>query len=233
MPPLVAHANGAAAAAAGEDARALEVQTERRAARRAEQQRGMKERARTAAASLKCAGGDASKAGDSLKFARDYTLEIAKRVGRWMLGLASEEGGYVSRAQTSDLHRHSFFFYSSDGMVLSLEDVLGQQMDRTFVLPGRSYIQNHRYTRIITCKGGLLSFGLLLFALVATFIVFSWRTSPLFDTAPGTPAGRSSTEKKLKQSCSTDGTVSVPAANSRALFPKPNSRTTTIPTGKE
>lgn len=67
--------------AADEDARALEAQTERRAARRAEHERGIKQRAREAAASLRRGGGDASKAADSAKFARDYALEIAKRVG--------------------------------------------------------------------------------------------------------------------------------------------------------
>lgn len=73
------------AAAADENARALEAQTERRAARRAKHEREIQQRARKAAASLRRGEGHASKAADSAKFARDYALEIAKKVG--MLGL--------------------------------------------------------------------------------------------------------------------------------------------------
>eukprot|EP00903_Cladosiphon_okamuranus_P017392 g16020.t2 len=68
------------AGAADEDARALEAQTERRAARRAQHDKAMKQRAREAAASLRRAEGGVSKTADSAKFARDYALEIAKRV---------------------------------------------------------------------------------------------------------------------------------------------------------
>eukprot|EP00752_Nemacystus_decipiens_P007697 g6880.t1 len=74
--------DGTYGVAVDESARALEAQTERRAARRAEHEREIKQRAREAAASLRRGRANVSKAADSAKFARDYALEIAKRVKR-------------------------------------------------------------------------------------------------------------------------------------------------------
>lgn len=97
-------AYGVAAAADDddEDARALETQTERRAARRAEHEKAMKQRAREAAASLRHGGGNVSKTAESAKFARDYALEIAKRVCTPRLHRKSMIVGRV--------HAHTGFF---------------------------------------------------------------------------------------------------------------------------
>jgi len=76
---LLAAALTAADAKAAEEARALEAQTERRAARRAEQQRRVKELARKAAADLGRGGWKESKTEDSTNFAREFKLGVAKK----------------------------------------------------------------------------------------------------------------------------------------------------------
>ncbi|CAM9355835.1 unnamed protein product [Ectocarpus fasciculatus] len=65
--------------AAAKDARALEEQNKRRSARRAERERGIKERAREAAANLGRGEWKASGTADSTSFARAYKLGISKR----------------------------------------------------------------------------------------------------------------------------------------------------------
>lgn len=74
-PPFIA-----ASTAATDDARALEAQTERRAARRAAREKAIKERAREAVADLGRGGLKGPRTVDSTNFARDFKLGIAKRV---------------------------------------------------------------------------------------------------------------------------------------------------------
>ena len=70
----------AATTAAATAARELEAQTKRRAARQAERERGVKERARKAADNLGSGGWKAFTFEDSVKYAKDYKLGIAKKV---------------------------------------------------------------------------------------------------------------------------------------------------------
>lgn len=74
--------NGAATAAAAA-ANALQAQTRRRAARQAERERGICERARAAATSLETGEWKASaSAFDSAAFARSYKISMAKKARR-------------------------------------------------------------------------------------------------------------------------------------------------------
>lgn len=78
----VAAAAAAAAAATATATRELEAQTTRRAARQAERERGVKERARKAADNLGSGGWKEFTLEDSAKYARKYKLGIAKKVRR-------------------------------------------------------------------------------------------------------------------------------------------------------
>ncbi|CAM9135722.1 unnamed protein product [Ectocarpus sp. 12 AP-2014] len=75
-------AQSAGVVAAAEDARALEDQNKRRSARRAERERGIKERSREAAANLGRGEWKASRTADSTSFARAYKLGISKRANQ-------------------------------------------------------------------------------------------------------------------------------------------------------
>ncbi len=66
-------------AEAAEEARALEAQTQRRAARRAAQERRVKELARKAATDLGRGGWKESRAEGSVNFAREFKLGVAKK----------------------------------------------------------------------------------------------------------------------------------------------------------
>lgn len=69
----------AADAVTAEEARALEAQTQRRVARRAEQQKRVKELARKAIANLGRGGWKESRTEDSANFAREFKLGVAKK----------------------------------------------------------------------------------------------------------------------------------------------------------
>ncbi|CAM9478757.1 unnamed protein product [Ectocarpus sp. 4 AP-2014] len=75
-------AQSAGVVAAAKDAQALEDQNKRRSTRRAERERGIKERAREAAANLGRGEWKASRTADSTSFARAYKLGISKRANQ-------------------------------------------------------------------------------------------------------------------------------------------------------